>query len=480
MDADIFVYPANLVTHGLDPVLLNHPRIHILTHTIEESPFLAQNRIKIVDKQINPLTGLHRIGPRGQSQIVGAPKMHLDTVPTLNNSEHPHQIMSTGSITANHYAGKKYIQGRTDEIAKHDHDFGAIIVEPNLGALSLDPSQKGEFHWRHIEFIPEKKGFMDLDRFYTADSIEDVRPEAFVMGDIHVGDLDPAVAESLLVEIRKKNPKRVVIHDLFNGHSISHHDSQKIVHLAQKAKEGRLDLAHELREVARFLERLILALPDAEIVVVHSNHDFWLHRWLQDGRFTKEPHNTAIGFELGHAYVQYLENPRKNPDPLLYGIMKFAESPLLNANLTFLSLGEAYSVGPKNRAVELGLHGHVGANGGKGSIQTYQKGVGRIVYGHTHTEARRSGAVNVGTATRLELPYTIGGLSSWVQSYALVGPNGEIQVLRFNKGFWHLSEDDFGGQVMPAEDFYPEGFPKIIPNNRPTVGDFDQYGGEPN
>lgn len=477
MDAEILVYPANLKTNGLDPILLNHPKIHILTHSYEASDSFMINRIPILGKQINPLTGLDRIGKRGQSVVVGSPKMHQSTVPTLDNSNRPHQLMSTGSISYPSYAGKKYIQGRTDEIAKHDHEFGAIIVEANLDLLESDPSEKGRYHWRHIEYIPEKKGFMDLNRFYTADSVEDLRPEALVMGDIHVGDLDPAVLDSLLEEVSRKNPKRIVIHDIFNGHSVSHHDAQKIVHLAWKAKEGKLDLAHELKSVAEFLSRLARALPEMEIVIVHSNHDFWLHRWLNDGRFTKEPHNSALGFELGHAYHRFLENPDENPDPLLYGIMKFADEALSNAHLSFLNRGQNYGVGPEGRRVELGLHGHVGANGGKGSLQTFQKGVGRIVFGHTHTEGRRGGAVNVGTSTLLSLPYNLEGLSNWVQSYALVGPNGEIQVLRFQGGFWHLS-DNFDAAAMADYEFFPPNYPVMIENNKSTASDFDQYGGE--
>src|SRR5690606_31953553 len=84
MDATIVVIPANMQTFGLDPLLLETPEVHILTHTTKLTPELRIDNIKLVAKHIWPLQGLDRLGPRRESFIVGSPKMHAETMGVLD------------------------------------------------------------------------------------------------------------------------------------------------------------------------------------------------------------------------------------------------------------------------------------------------------------------------------------------------------------------------------------------------------------
>jgi hypothetical protein len=77
--------------------------------------------------------------------------------------------------------------------------------------------------------------------------------------------------------------------------------------------------------------------------------------------------------------------------------------------------------------------------------------VGRGVYGHSHTYARYNGAVNIGTSTFLRANYNAEGFSNWSQSLALVGENGEIQVLEFRNNEWYRPLND--QQKIQPEEF---------------------------
>ncbi|TVQ80919.1 MAG: hypothetical protein EA369_01105 [Bradymonadales bacterium] len=480
-DLPILVRPVNLVTTGLDSALLNHPRVHVVTHTHKLTPYLTLNDTKIIDRQIKSLTGLQRMGRRGESQIFGSPKMMLTTTPTLHNDKRPHMNWTTGSITVGRYAGKKLIQDRVAKIATHDHVIGAILIEANTKrAASGKAEDQGHFFARHIEYVAEAQGFTDLNRFYTATGSYEIQAEALVLGDIHVGETDPKLLESLPKLIKLLRPKRIVLHDLFSAFSISPHDANRKMNRAVLAEEGKFNLEDEIREAAEFVNWLTSISHGAEIVVVHSNHDNMLHRYLNDGRFIDEPQNIRIGAELTVVFVDFLKDQKRAPedrvgalDPLHAGLNKFLNEEA-KAQMRFLNRGETYQVGPPGREVELGLHGHVGANGAKGSVASFRKGVDAMVFGHTHTVERDHRIVNVGTFTLLKLPYALEGLSSWVQSLAIVGPHAEIQLLTWQDAWFR--EDSRSRQ---SKNFYPEGYPHVVPQNSPDSGDFDQYGGEP-
>lgn len=461
LDAEIFVFPANMQTFGLDPILLETPGIHIITNAVTLTPNLNLNSIKIIAKQINPLMGLDRIGPRGQSQIVGSPKMHLRTVATIDNELDPHFLSTTGAITEPIYNSKLYIQGRTDVIAANDHVMGALILEKSLGSddMSLpgDPSATGFYHFRHIEYVPSVRGFTDLNRFYSTEGSSRADIAALTFPDVHVGVTDPYFAESLRDVIRKLRPRRIALHDLFNGHSVSHHERAKLINSAIKYKNGILDLEQELKSVVVFLNALLSVDSRVEIRIVLSNHDLWLNRWLNDGQFMKEDHNRKIGIEL--AAVMASGN-----SPLEYALKKFG---LENPKRVVLLQSGSW----KESGVELGQHGHVGANGAKGSMNSMARAADRIVFGHTHTTQRTNFTVNVGTATILRQDYNSDGASSWSQSFAAISAHGEIQLFVLRHGEWWTRTP-----VPQGDSFFPAGYPYVVPNNNPFVGQqIDQY-----
>jgi len=75
---------------------------------------------------------------------------------------------------------------------------------------------------------------------------------------------------------------------------------------------------------------------------------------------------------------------------------------------------------------ELGVHGHIGANGSRGSAIQYAQMNTKTVTGHTHSPIRLDGHLSVGTLTHLRVGYNK-GLSSWLNSNVVIYPNGKAQ-----------------------------------------------------
>src|SRR5271154_22455 len=77
--------------------------------------------IKLSAKQIDPSTGLDRIGQRNGSFIYASPKQRLKFMP-VSNIKHPHAEMTTGAVTLPRYLNTdRYMSKRTAYIANHDH-----------------------------------------------------------------------------------------------------------------------------------------------------------------------------------------------------------------------------------------------------------------------------------------------------------------------------------------------------------------------
>jgi hypothetical protein len=368
--------------------------------------------IKLSAKHIDPLTGLARIGQRNGSFIYASPKQRMKPVP-VSNIKLPHMLMTTGAITKPDYSTENYMSERTAHIAEHDHMMGAIIVEV---------VDKDFYHFRQIQ--GDKAGsFIDLGIQYNSDgTTENVAPSAFVLGDWHTKETDP-VARSCWEDImRVLKPQILVLHDAFSGVSINHHEEHRSILKAQRAAANELDLSSELRALATDLNDLS-ELVD-EVVVVKSNHDEFLERYLQDGKYVSDPqnHRTALILAL-HAL--------DGGDPLKYGVEM---SGLTSGKVRWLKRDEDFKVG----RVQLGNHGDLGANGAKGSLRAMEAAYGNSVSGHSHSPEILRGAYQVGTSSYLKLSYNRGP-SSWMHTSCLVYPNGSRQLINCINGNWRMA-----------------------------------------
>jgi len=371
--------------------------------------------IKLSAKHIDPITGLGRIGQREGSFIYASPKQRLKASP-VSNLKPPHFLMTTGAITVPDYTSSNYMSNRTAYIANHDHIMGGIVVE--IG-------DSDEYHFR--QFQCDNKGrFIDLGIQYDGKDIKEVAPAAFVLGDWHSGSTCP-MAKGVWKSISEKmKPKMLVMHDLFDGRSINHHEEKNIDSKAKRAARGHLNLEDELKLVAEDLEEL--ATWTDKVVIVKSNHDEFLDRFLQKGDFKNDPYNYKTFLRLALNLVN------NGGDPLKWGIEEIGElSKGVNSKLQWLARDEDLRVA----GIQLGAHGDKGANGSRGGLKSMEFAYGNSASGHSHSPEILRGAWQVGTSSLLKLGYNVGP-SSWLNTSCIVYPNGQRQLINAIDGKYKI------------------------------------------
>jgi len=365
----------------------------------------------ILSQQILPTTGLDRFTQSDVTTIFASPKQQLKVIPN-SNVKLPKILTTTGALTQ-----AKYRNNRIGNIARRDHTLGAAVV---------DIEDDRFYHLRHVQALANSGEFVDLGETYGPDRKGRAVLEALVVGDTHYGDTDPAVRDATYDMIAELKPRRIVLHDFFNGHSVSHHEWDKSVTRAQDYLSKRTSLEEELRACAIELRTLVEAVPKSvEIALVDCNHHDFLRTYLEAGNFTKDRENALIASKLYTAMITG-ENPVKA------GIQMFYSTP---KNVIFLKRDQDYKV----RHWQLGAHGDKGGNGAKGSVKSREKAYGQSITGHTHTPEMLRRTIIVGTSTYLQLRYNEGP-SSWMNTHALLYDTGKVQLVNIINGAWRLED----------------------------------------
>ncbi len=392
---------------------------HFIIQDTRLNSNLFLSNIKLSAKQINPITGLNRIGQRNGSFIFASPKQFLTLVP-VSNIGLPHALMTTGAITKSRYkpVGKRpqdrqYLSERTAYIADHDHTIGGIIVEIEDDKI---------FHFRQIQ-ADTKGHFIDFGIEYSPNGVKQYNPKVIVLGDYHSGQTDPIALNGSLQMIDKLRPQIIVLHDSFDGLSINHHEIGNTIVRAQRALHDQLSLENELTKYALDLE--YLATKCEQIIEVRSNHHDFLDKYLNAGFYIKDPQNHLLALKLA---IQLISGN----NPLKWYIEEIAK--IKNSKkIKWLSRDEDYKIA----GIQVGGHGDQGANGGKGSLANSEASYGSCVTGHFHSPAIIRQAWQVGTLSLLRMNYNKGP-SNWFHSNCLIYPNGMRQLINIIGGKWKL------------------------------------------
>jgi predicted phosphodiesterase len=386
----------------LDPVLSKYGTIVMEDTKLNNK--LVISTIPIGAEQPDPVAGLERLFGIDQSVIYSSPKQRLKSVASPSN-DLPRVIMTPGSVTRPHKKASKRAL-----ISNLDHVMGAIIVEVEGSTI---------YHFRQTQ-ADRDGSFIDLGvKYASRGKPEPAKVSAVIPGDWHTGYTDPAV-RSVVVELLKKfNPSYLIFHDLFDGISVNHHIEHKYLMKALLGAQNSLtaELQVTANELA-FFEKLV----KKEVVVVKSNHDEFVDRWLDSGGYLTDSTNHIIGLELALAKAN-------GKDPLEYGVAKYTS---LNKT-RFLKSDESFKISRKE--IECGMHGHLGVNGARGSTASLEKAYLLSISGHTHSPEIQRGAWVVGTSSYLKLNYNRGP-SSWMHTLCIVYENGARQLINVIRGKW--------------------------------------------
>jgi len=368
---------------------------------------------------IDPITGLNRFAQRGTSLIVGSPKQRMRAI-AHSNHKIPKLIMSTGAVTRPNYATGNDISAerrRLGGIALEDHTYGALVVEVING---------NKYHLRNIR-ADSRGRFIDLGKKFDGKKrVGNADLEALVFGDWHNGYTDKKVRKANFEMIEEYNPKKVVLHDFFDGHSVSHHAKGHLITqlMLEGSDKGFLSLEDELKlsyneliEINKRMKR-----RDKEIYVVAANHLEFLDRYLDEGRFIKDPGNARLAFHLAAALAE-------DKNPVEVGIKMMGNLP---KSIKFLRRDEDLKV----RGYQLGSHGDKGPSGGRGSIKSRENDFGKSITGHSHSAEILRDTYIVGTSTPLTIFYSRGTPTKWTNTNALLWENGMVQMVHIINGKW--------------------------------------------
>lgn len=423
--AKLLILPSHDPAHNLD----NEIDWHFDTTLLEEDFVFEETTlnsnlfisgIRVTAKQINPITGLNEISQVHGSFVSASPKQFLE-YDTVSANKLPHARMTTGACTLPNYNTSLGNSLRTGYLANAQHVMGAVIVEI---------ADENIYHFRQIQADVDGS-FCDLGYKYSPTKVTKEIP-VLVMGDYHAGEHDEVTVKAWLEVIDSMNIEEVVFHDMFNGVSVNPHEEDDIMLRAERARKGLNVLQNELTIAADEFDRILGRKSVKRGIVVKSNHDDMIDRWIRKGKYQKDPVNYEFATKLAANLITASELGIKK-DFFKTGI-EMNKIPKSFSKLTWLDVNEDYLVG----GVHLGAHGDRAGNGARGSIKGLAKSYPRCVIGHSHTPGIFKGAFQVGTTSLLRLGYNRGP-SSWVHCSCLVYKNGQRQLINSINGAWKLN-----------------------------------------
>jgi len=396
---------------GLDIREEGTPKVLQDKNVLEKDYRLNRNfkvsNFSVRPQQIKPFTGLSGFTRKEGSFVFGSPKQYMHPVPTYDK-HYPKFLYTTGVVTDPRYNLKHSIGVK----ALKDHTYGGLYVEVKNSRI---------YFARHVTITSNGTGY-DLDKQFENKKITTIRPKALVAGDWHTGMTDPLARKGTEDLIKSYKPEKVFLHDFADFASINHHEQGNLIDQVYSYNENGLLLNNELEMIANELKYFVKITPkDTKIYIVKSNHDEFLMRYLNETRFTKEPHNALIASKL-------LTKAFEGKDPFEEGVKMFYNFP--KEKVYFLKADDSVRVG----SVELAKHGHKGIHGAKFSLRGVENSTPYQVIGHKHTPIKERNQTVVGTNTILDPRYTSGGLSGWAHGDALVFPRNIVQSIIKIKG----------------------------------------------
>lgn len=364
----------------------------------------------------NPLSGLDPLS-KGWTVIVGHAQVQLKTLPNLDKRISD-ILTTTGALTV-----KNYSKSKLGEKARFNHSLSAIVLE----------FDDDVYHLRHLNYDPATKSFFDIDRQYKSDgSIEQHSAEALVTGDEHALFRDPIVEQHTYTDeksiVNTLKPKYIVRHDSLDAYSVSHHHKKNVFTQYAKWKTGFNSIEEELRLTVEYINK---TTPDyATSLIVQSNHNEHLLRWLNEVDIKTEPWNAKLYHYLMYQMLEQTEmgaSGTEHPDPF-----ELVARPHLKQNVDFIN-----RAGVKIMDIEVGAHGDRGINGARGSAAGFARIPDKMIVGHSHSPSIQKGCYVVGTSSRLALEYN-SGASTWHHAHVVIHPNGKRQMIFVTPKGWRL------------------------------------------
>lgn len=394
----------------------------------EIEPYLVENNFEIIENVkalgglktqatvTNPLSGVDGLS-KGNTIILGHPQVALKTI-ARNDDKYPAIATTTGAITEKFYSSTK-----AGYKAAFNHSLSAAVFEVD---------EYGDHFIRHLNF--DGNGFYDIKEYYTTNQVNTPKNpiKALITGDEHAAFADPDVAnatyhnnDSISNTLR---PKYIIRHDLLDFFSGSHHHKFNIfLKFAKHHSEGQWSVKNELLKTIDYVNST--TKDYSTNVIIASNHNEALNRWLNECNPKEDPENAVLYHELMYKMLsktKLINGSLEKPDPFEL----FAEN-YVDKKAIFLSRNESFKISD----IELSMHGDQGVNGSRGSAIQFGNLPIKNITGHSHSPVINKSNYTVGTSSIFRLEYN-NGPSSWDHAHVIIYPNGKRQMIFIRNGKW--------------------------------------------
>ncbi len=371
--------------------------------------------LDILPTAVNPLSGFHSY-TQESSGIVPHAKVQLESLPTTKYKDARH-LYTTGAITL-----QNYIPQKAGQKAAFHHVFGATLVEVD---------EDGDWFARQLIAESGTGNFYDLDTYYmsTGEVVDNQIVEAINWGDIHAAKLDNVVAyaswlrdDSMLDVLR---PKYQFVHDVYDMAYRNHHNIKDPYFRFEQFTNGQESVKSEVILTTKVIESMMRDFTN--IVVVESNHDLALERWLKEQDYKTDPVNSIFFLEMQLATYKALEAGKP------FHVFQHA-CRQVNDNMNevlFLGTDESFVL----CNIEFGAHGHNGNSGARGSTRAFQMLGLRHNIGHQHSCGIKDGVYVAGVSGEMDMGYNKGG-SAWSHSHIITYENGKRTIVTIKNGKW--------------------------------------------
>ena len=394
----------------------------IIPYVLDERMKLADDlewcgHINILPTAVRPLGDLHNYtGTR--SAIFPHPTIALESIPT-GKHEPTKMNYSTGAVTE-----ANYIQRKAGQKAEFHHTLGALVVE-------ID--EAGDWWVRQLN-ADHDGAIYDLTLLAAGGVVTERHTvEAINWGDIHVSQMEDWMQEACWGKggvIDALRPRFQFMHDTLDFSSRSHHDMRNPHEMFRKHVQGSGSVEDELIECRDFLHYAYRQY--CQTIMVDSNHDNALTRWLREASHKSDPLNAIFYLK---AELRLHEAIAARDDD--FHVVEWAlRSVGLKGDFKFLRTDESFIIcDGEGNGIECGNHGHLGANGARGSDAGYVKAGRRMNIGHGHYALIWQGLYRAGVQAALDHGYNV-GLSSWSQSMIVTYPSGKRAIVTFRNRKW--------------------------------------------
>lgn len=391
----------------------------------EITPYICDKRIELANGLVwcgelniiptakDPLSGLETYSGR-KSAIFPHAKIAMRSIASMEG-DGAKLNYTTGTITKQNYIAKK-----AGLIAEHNHSYGAILVEVN---------SDGNWWVRQLE--ADKKGrICDLDIMVDKGKVTcGNRVEAITWGDLHATAINAEV--KLLAHDMQSflRPKYQFIHDLLEGVSVNHHGMKNIHDRFEAFQRGLTNVEAELYVTSKVLKEYAAA-KDCKTVVVDSNHDGWLKRWLREHDYREDPMNAFFFLEAQLEVMKAIRRNDKKFNLIEWVVERHMPIP---SKAIYLNADESFLIA--NNTIECGMHGHLGPNGARGTTLNLSKVGRKSNIAHTHVAEIRNGLYCAGVSAELNQSYN-SGPSSWTHTHIVTYKNGRRSLITIFNGKW--------------------------------------------